>query len=172
MRLTQVERQILYNQNRILSIICPEEKDSYELNMTILLNGYTSDYEEVFEVYDDEVEESECQFVYHVLTMYRSLCFSYQKLDNKSGITNDDVLFQGFDGNDETKYYSFASYLLKEKKRFEEFKNVDTNSHSRKVEIYKSMLDVYNSISNEKNNHYSNSLTRDEIISIINAWRS
>jgi len=169
MELTKVERQILYNQCQILSVLCPEDKESLELKMIALNNGYTSEYEKIVNVYNDELSENECKFVYDVLIMYRSLYFSYEKLDDKLDISRNDVLFSGFDGNYECGYYSFACFLLKDKGLFEEFANVDTNSHASRVEIYERMLEVYNAISNDPSTDYENSLTKENIISVINA---
>jgi len=163
MKLTQIERQMLYNQYQILSILCPDEQDYYEKKMTILQKGYELRYEDgVIDVYDEEVSESDCLFVYDVLDMYSSLFFSYQKLDDKSGVSEKDVVFGGFDGNNETKLYSFVNFLLKDDGRWGEFKDVYTNSHGQRVNRYREMLSVYKGMKKHSD------LSKDEIISIIN----
>ncbi|MCL2633792.1 MAG: YfbU family protein [Oscillospiraceae bacterium] len=170
MKLTQVERQILYNQYDILSVLCPVDKELFELNKTILLNGYVREYDGLMELHD-EVSTDICDFVYDVLTMYRILYSSYHKLEDKSNISDEDVIFQGFDGNDETQYYAFASFLLKDKKLYSEFKNVEVNSHASRVGIYKSMLDIYTPIYDKmnKDRRYGSSLTEEEIIKIVDS---
>ena len=170
MVLTCTERQILYNQYQILSLLCPEESKYFELKMKILSNGYTSEYGDVVN-FENEIPEEDCDFVYDVLSMYRDLYFSFDKLDEKSNISKDDVVFRGFDGNNECKYYVFASFLLKEKDIFNEFADVGVNSHASRIDMYKKMLAVYKPILDDKIGKYREYLTKGEILSIINAWR-
>jgi len=167
MKLTQVERQILYNQNHILSILCPEEKKLFELKMTILSDGYTREYGKVVGV-GDELDENKCKFIHDVLDMYSDLYYSYYSLKDKTGISEKHVLFQGFDVSNEVKYNGYAQFLIKEE-GFEEFSEVDVNSHSSEVETYNRMLAVYKPIFEQKKNNDRDNLTKDEITLIINA---
>ncbi|MDR1002636.1 MAG: YfbU family protein [Oscillospiraceae bacterium] len=163
MKLTQVERQILYNQYKILSILCPDNKNCYEEKMNILHNGYTSCYgSDIVNVDGDEIDETECRFVEDVLFMYRSLYDSYKKLADKSGISEEAVKFDGFDCNNEGKHYSFAAFLTKERDEWSEFKTCNTNSHAHRVELYEQMLAVYKSLPK------SQYLSKEDIIAIIN----
>lgn len=164
MQLSRVERQILYNQCLILSMLDSHSKDDWELKMKVLDSGYSSWYEEIVAVDTEELSEQECKFVHDVLDMYSRLFYSYKNLGDKTGIIEDDVSFQGFDGNYETKLFSFASFLLKEANRWCEFAKVDCNSHAERVNKYKMMLEVYNGISTKPE-----SLSKEQILLIINA---
>ena len=164
MKLSLIERQILYNQCLIMSMLDADYKDDWELKMKALDSGYSIWYEEIVAIDTDELSEQDCKFVYNVLDMYSSLLFSYTKLTDKTGISEDSVCFQGFDGNYETKLFSFASFLLKDANRWSEFAEVDCNSHTEKASKYRQMLQVYNEISPKQN-----PLSKDQIILITNA---
>jgi len=115
-----------------------------------------------------EVEET-CD----ILNMYRVLTPSYEKLsdedkkrvDKEAYPFNDNVKFQGFDGNNDP-HFGIASYLVTDLKRFTEVQP-DLNSHSiatidqyrRMLRAYKPMLDPYP----------HKGLTADQIIKILTA---
>ena len=56
-----------------------------------------------------------------------------------------DISFHGFDGNNETKHFIVAKFLVNKLERFDIFndRRRDLNSHSPSIEIYRRMLSVY-----------------------------
>jgi len=98
-----------------------------------------------------EIPQSEAQFVFDILCMYRSI-ESYKR-DNLT-----DVLagcawgcFPGFDGNCESKYRAFAVFLIETKKIFiEQFQYKDRtgsfNPHAQTIDKYKRMINSWNQL--------------------------
>ena len=168
MDLTRFERLMLSNQFKILEGLYPEEKEYYELHRKALDEGYKLHYEDAFEsLSSDELTEEECREVLDIFNMYRALTFSYEKLDDKSGITQESIKFKGFDGNDEEegKRLSYTRYFIMDLDRFEELKyNIERpsfNSHSLMLQSYRRMLSAWDSINRK------HVLERDEIIRIV-----
>lgn len=158
-----MEKLILYNQYAILQKLYPEDSKLYENAQKVLANGFTSEYDSLTEHLSDDYPEEICSETQDILQMYRSLYSSYEELEEKSDIKKRDVQFQGFDGNEEGKYYSLAKYYIKDEDLFEEFKDVPINSHSSKLRKYKAMLLTW-----KKYGRYD-TLTKDQIIEILEA---
>lgn len=161
MDLSEKERLILYNQYRILEKLYPEEEKQFQLAQTILYEGYESDYDDLIEMMDSVPREI-CKETVDILQMFRGLYASYKNLKDKSGINKDDVKFQGFDGNEESNYYSYAKFFITEKGRFNEFEKCEMNSHSNKLPQYRDMLNVWKQF-----NRYSSDLSKEQILKII-----
>jgi hypothetical protein len=112
--LSPVERLQLINQFRILEKLYPDEAEHYAESREIIARGYTIQYEEVFGEVFDEMDIEDCKYVYDVLDLYRVLIGSYMALNDKKGLTPEDVRFRGFDGNNESKRYALAEHLRKQ----------------------------------------------------------
>lgn len=173
MELSKKERLILYNQYEILKLLNKNDKytvEKYELNQEILSNGYKYNYGDLVEWMFNDTPDNISEFVWDVFSMYRSLHNSYHELSSeyKDQVDLDDITYQGFDGNEESDYYSYANFILEDMKRFDEIYNngiVELNSHSHKVPAYKKMLNTWSKIRNDK---YSK-LTLNQINEIINS---
>jgi uncharacterized protein len=171
--LSPVERLMLANQLRILEKLDTENADEYQKQRDIIVNGYTIEYGEVFTEIYDEMSVEECRYVYDVLDLYRVLIRSYEELKDKEGLTPDDVRFQGFDGNNETKRWAFARHL-KEEGRWTETLTGDLNSHStRTMRLYPKMLERFEPIQQAiLNSHPGNwILSADQIKKVID-WKA
>ena len=155
MDLTIVERLIISNQLMILEKLYPDEEKYYSTQRKAIECGYKLHYADLVENFFDEMSEDECREVIDVLDMYRALTFSYQKLPDKAGIEEDEIHFDGFDGNEETSQYLYAQYFIVDLDRFTELtygqKHPDLNSHSQRLEKYRAMLAVWKSIENRHN---------------------
>jgi len=167
-QLTKIQRLMLSNQFKILEGLYPEEKEYYEVRRKAIEEGYTLHYREAFEVLnEDEMTEKESQEVLDILNMYRSITFSYNKLENKTGIKEESIKFKGFDLNDseEAKRLMYTRYFIIELDRFRELtygeKRRDFNSHWPMLNKYRKMLEVWESMDKR------HQLTRAEIISLI-----
>ena len=166
--LTQVERLQLANQFEILEKLNPQNAECYAEKREILENGYTILYGDVFRTIYEELSMEQCRYVYDVLDMHRDLHYSYEQLADKSGIKPDEIRFRGFDGNNESKLYSFAEYLKKTGK-WQETLVGGLNSHSMiTINLYPKMLDKYRRIKEKRKDRLGiTPLSADEIKEII-----
>lgn len=167
MELTKKDRLLLFNQLEILKHLNPDEADRYEIEQKIIVNGYKYHYDELVEGFDEDLDISVSEYVFDVLQMYRSLNNSYAALssEEKSQIDIDDIKYQGFDGNEEGSYYSYANFLLEDYDRYGEIYDdgkVELNSHRNMIRRYDRMLETWKSF----NNRYGN-LTLGQIKEII-----
>lgn len=167
MNLSETERLILANQYQLLSMqdsnyISQETAENYS---TILLEGYELLYEDIFLEMDDTLSSERCRFALDVLSMYRVIDNSYHKLENPTSLTEQDIAFKGFDGNNE-KEYSFVKFFIKDMDRFNDLTDneyMEFNSHSISIPRYKRQLAKYNEIiEDNKKNDSINYLILDE----------
>jgi len=166
--LSVAQRGQLVNQFRILEKLDPDNATEYQEKAEILANGYTIQYGEVFSEIDEEMDIAECKYVYDVLNLFRVLIQSYEALEDKQGLTLDDVRFKGFDGNNESKRFAFARHLQKQG-RWTETLTGGLNSHSISTKsLYPRMLAKYKPIEEELSNRLGDwVLTAAQIQQII-----
>lgn len=144
MELTKVERLILANQYRILDALDPEAEHGEELN--ILSHGFEGEYERLVGWILDPLPATACHRVLDILDMYAWLQSEAVRLGVVEAIPEQDLLFPGFDGNDEPQYMAFAEFLMEKQKRFTYVKvrrtdgGVDLNSHFPMLPRYDAML--------------------------------
>lgn len=180
--LSDKERLILANQYEILSRLTEDEyeKKQFENLKDIFVSGYSRYYSVATEYFSDEVSDDECKFVTDVLSLYRDLYYSREHCkEAQESIKETEVLFKGFDLNDETevKYYSFYRFLVEQLGRYEEIKELIA---SGKIEGYNShgfgpsmnklqnMINKRNEITKLKKS-YHDYLTQEEITEILKA---
>lgn len=143
MQLTKVERLILFNQYQILEKLDPAEYGKHCKEMCeILENGYTLDYQDLFANIYDEVSQEICREVRDVLDMYRALKKAYTKLPEGT-VTAADVAFHGFDGNEESKHFAYATFLIETQGKWEESQGDPINSHWPMLGRYRRMLESW-----------------------------
>ncbi|MBW1709657.1 MAG: YfbU family protein [Deltaproteobacteria bacterium] len=161
MELTLKEKVFLANQFKILESLYPDEAYIYERHRNALEFGYTLQYDLITEWFSEELSEAACQEVWDILEMHRSLKFAFDRLEDKGEIAEEQILFQGFDGNREAKLMGYADYIINDLGRYSELNRVDLNSHKPCVERYRKMLAEWNQC---KDKHF---LKQDEILRII-----
>ncbi|WCT75518.1 YfbU family protein [Sphingomonas naphthae] len=146
MKLSQTERLILWNQYEILKGTNPEEIDIYEKNQEILSNGYELLYQDLNRSIDpDPLSAVVCMEVLDILSMYRAITFSSQRLKHEP--TGLYAQFEGFDGNSSSGHYGFAKFVRRTEKRYEELEERPDNSHSgTSLAAYRAMLKVWESL--------------------------
>lgn len=163
--LTRVERLILLNQNKILSLLSPDEAESRRSHEQILVEGLELEYERLLgAVYDEVFPAASCTEVIDILEMYESMQVSVNSLTNKAGLS-DSVGFPGFDGNNEAAHMTYARFL-REDGRFAHVElqcRDDLNSHFPTLDRYRAMLKVWKALPNRR------SLNATEINSILSA---
>jgi uncharacterized protein YfbU (UPF0304 family) len=173
MDLSKKERLFLYNQYEILKRLNNDDPDTvkdYELNQEILLNGYKHEYESFFTWIDDDTPNNVSEFVWDVFDMYRALYGSYHQLttEQKDQIDLRGITFQGYDGNEESDYYSYSNFILEKMGRYEEIYNkgkVELNSHRNMAATYQNMIRTWERI---RDGEYSQ-LTVGQILEVVNS---
>jgi uncharacterized protein len=170
MKLSRVERWMLSNQMRILEALYPDEAKSIAEHREALEEGYELHYGEFAQhIYDekDTLSADLSREVLDILSMYRALNFSYDKLQEKTGIDDWRVKFAGFDGNHpvEGSMMAYARWFCNSHGgRFTELdRGDDFNSHAEMLDRYRAMLKEW------KKSKDKNHLTKDDIIRITNA---
>lgn len=176
MELSRLDRVILANQYTILQAIDSENAEHYEQALQVLKGGYELEYEAYIAciVYPDTMPYDECVLVIDVMDMYMAMQRSYDKLEDKSEIKEGKLDFPGFDGNHETRYMSYAEFVVEKQGkftplRFDKDRCNDTpphildrfNSHSPTLDLYRRRIEVWKSLSDKYN------LSKDDISSIL-----
>ena len=93
----------------------------------------------------------EVKKVVDILDMWDFIETSYQSLSDKektdlkskSEVWGSSPKFDGFDGNNESKYKSIADFLINDLNRFQIFKGRYLNSHTCTIERYERMLSTF-----------------------------
>ena len=162
MKLTPFERLSLLNQFRILEQVDLNNASSHRQACEILERGYTIEYGfTILQGVDgDEVSEQDCKEVRDVLDMYRALKAALRDLPTGT-LSENDATFSGFDGNDETKHYAYARFLIEDQKKWPESQAL--NSHTTMLGKYRRMLAEWATCS-EKGH-----LTANEVNGILSA---
>ncbi len=167
MDLSLTERVIIANQFKILEKLYPDEAEYYSNHRKALECGYKLHYADIVENFYDEMSEEECREVIDILDMYRALTNSYNRLPDKTGIDEDKIRFDGFDGNDETSQYLYTQYYIVDLDRYNELtygqKHPDLNSHGHRLGKYRTMLAAWKSIDDRHN------LNSNQIRAILDA---
>lgn len=144
MELTRVERWILVNQYRILETLYENEREELSLARRALDNGFELEYESIIPLHpqNESLDCQQCQLVVDILEMFRALRRSYDSLseEERDGITENAITFQGFDGNNETEEWAYCIYLRDQGRWQESLQDSDCNSHTRLLDHYCEML--------------------------------
>lgn len=160
----KLKRYELINQLLILEKLYPEDADYYSRNRKALENGYELHYSWLTENISDGLSEEQCREVLDILDMYRSITFSWQRLNEGKEIP-DQLKFRGFDGNHETELMGYVQYFIIELGRYEELaygkEHPYFNSHRRMLDKYRRMLEIWK--------QYEFDLTEEQIASVMEA---
>ena len=171
--LSKTERWLLYNQYQILrsfaelrkgpSAIRESEISAIDINLDVLSYGYERHYSLISPFSDAPVSYEDGELVWEILEMFESLTKACQKIDC-SEINHIHLKFWGFDSSSETSYWSYAYFILKKEKLYEEVKPLfdDVVSGKPMLPTYRAMLAVW-----RKCNKFD--LSKDDVIRIIDA---
>lgn len=166
--LEKKERLLLINQYLILEKLDPENASDYEEIRVALEYGYEDEYKHFIEELRDPMTETECGIVQDTLNLYRVLTFSYNLLESPTDLTQEDIAFQGFDGNNEGNLYSYAKYLMETRLLYQELPENPHhafNSHRRMQSKYIAMLQEFEIMKKDG----ADMLSEDEIKKILKA---
>ena len=138
--------------------------------------GLDWQYSGIFDMPADSTET--VHEVVQTLNVWRFLERSYANLSEKDKERvkkeakpfGENVVFPGFDGNDETEHFSIAQFLINELGRFVEFKGRDLNSHMPSIDEYRRMIRAFEPMKPRLRG--GNLLSVGHIIKLLNAqWR-
>lgn len=169
MELSQKDRVMLINQYRILSHLDLENKEHYEEIIEILQRGYKIFYSMVNEWVDKEMSEDDGHFVIQIMNIYRQIEGYKQKHpEDREIIEHTFSVFAGFDGNEESRFFGFARFLIEAQDKFSEQKiywqrTDGLNSHAPMIDKYERMIAKWK----ETGGGYN--FTRERILDILNA---
>jgi len=150
LNLTKLDRIFLINQLRILEVLCPDEASQLSVQREALERGYEMLYDLDFEhIYDGDskMTADESREVWDTMDMFDAI--------ERSLPTGMDVSrfpmtkFAGYDGNNESKFMSFAQFTVERLKRFEYVPMQRTgywNSHRPIRETYCRMLEEWKTL--------------------------
>lgn len=168
-KLTRKDRAMFIYLFKILKNQGDDDYD-YDNMIKALQNGFQNHYSDVFEcLYDEELSAEECREVLEILEMYRGITYSYNALKEvgqQGKLTDKDIRFKGFDGNNETKQMSYACYFIIDLDRYEEIENLANgyyNSHYPMLSKYRQMLSMWNGY---KDTRYK--MNEQQIIDLLN----
>ena len=159
------QRLILVNQYKILKCLTDNvtEQQDYDNLITALENGYELHYQDCFEYMgENDLTVEECREVLDILEMYRGIIYSYNALKLKKEPTTlkeEDVMFPGFDCNNEYKQLSYVRYFIVDLDRYSEIQELNKtdnyNSHSKWLDRYVRMLQKWSVyVKDDKVNQY------------------
>ncbi|HEX2908142.1 MAG TPA: YfbU family protein [Phototrophicaceae bacterium] len=164
MKLTRAERWILSNQFEILARLSGD-MDYYHKMKEVIDCGYELNYDWISDyVYDGDIvmSEADCHEVIDTLAMFDSLQQSFEKLTDKTGIDPTSIKFEGYDGNNESKYGNYAQFLMERDGKFGEVLHREGfDSHFPMRSRYNQMRQRWDESQNKP------FLSKDDILRII-----
>lgn len=160
--LTNTERLLLANQYEILGLL--KQDDTYTQMASNLRDGYKWLYQQHATRIEDNLSDEDTEHVLTILGIYSDLRDSYKQLSDKSGIDERDVVFPGFDGNNEAELLGFAGALSKNGNYSETIGERAKNSHMPTTEMYRRQIGQWKELGSPR---YP--LSKAQILSIIAA---
>lgn len=141
--MTNIERTILRNQYKILSLLDKSNAHIHEERREILDSGFEGLYDDVL-VSNEFTSKKICLETFDILDMNRSINRAIDSLDDetKKELDLKKIAFEGFDGNHDD-HYGFAKFLLEKKDLYtSELDNIKSlNSHDMtSIDKYRMML--------------------------------
>lgn len=142
MTFSTYERLLLSSQYRILNKIDPGQ--SWDTFAEILENGFEGEYWQIENNIYPPLTSDGCHFVLTILSVYDALQRPYLTTSEK---LPGDIVFPGFDGNNETEYLGYFQFLLNQG-RFTSLKRMapDGNSHAPFASLYRQMIVAWESV--------------------------
>lgn len=164
MELSKKDRWLLSNQYHILEKLDTGNLAYYSKCREVVENGYELDYGWITGHIVDPIAPEACREVVDILEMYDFLQRSYDRLEDKEGIEEWMIEFQGFDGNNEPELIGYAEFIMEKNGQFQSVRhNEDLNSHMPSISRYRDMLQKWKASPNKHN------LSKTEIIRITSA---
>ncbi len=137
---------------KILEALYPDEAEYYRNHREALESGYEFQYEWIVEHFSEGLNSEACKEVLDILEMYHRMIMKFRELNNdqKAEIGIEEVIFPGFDGNNETSQLNYAIYFMHNLNRFGEVREdtefPDYDSHTPTLRLYRDMLRLFNNV--------------------------
>jgi uncharacterized protein YfbU (UPF0304 family) len=161
--LTDFERLSLANQFEILALL--KKDTSCQLLSDTLRNGNEWLYHQELERHLHPLMSStDSEAIITVLTLFRSLNESYEKLADQSGIDSKQIRFEGFDGSDEIQQLAFCDDLRRYGLFTETLNEKLLNAHTPMTEVYVRMVNQWALLGRP-----ATPLSKENIEAIVNA---
>jgi uncharacterized protein YfbU (UPF0304 family) len=150
LEITRIQRQILHNQNLILSKLDPDLEQEYLNNAEIFERGIEGEYFSALNVYPDDqtITYEACTQTIDILNMFRVIENALYELDDDQKQTLDlrTLTFSGFDMN-EASHYQYMMFMIEKEGKWDELRGKSLNSHTassvpRYLELYRRFRDV------------------------------
>ncbi len=90
------------------------------------------------------------------------------RLEEKTGLKSDAIKFNGFDGNNESRYFGIANFLIQKLDRFTNFKDRYLNSHMQVIGGYRRMHLAFEPM---RRMLVGQSLSLEQLVEILNSRR-
>lgn len=170
-KLTRLDRYFLSNQLRILEALYPEEAKDIAVRRESIERGYEMLYDwDMDYIYDgdDKMTVEESKEVWDTMDMFDAIGRALEELGADVAKGMPVVQFCGYDGNNESKFMSFAAFTVERLGRFEYLpmaKKGYWNSHMPIRPIYQRMLMEWHKISELQRSD----LSKDQLIAILKA---
>lgn len=161
--LTDKERLFLSNQHEILGYLNTNNSDYHFKLAEQLRDGHEWLYSQSFDSFSENLPSEHAELVLDILQVYELIGDAYSRLSDTSGISDTQVKFPGFDGNNETEFMGFVDALEKSHRFTDVIQNGHRNSHSAKVHVYERMIAKWESLGKPM------PLTKAQLIEILEA---
>ncbi len=168
MEISNVQRLILSNQYKIMTLLDPDNAERYRRYQTIIERGFGLQMNELERDFT-ELSEDTCRTIINIMEMYHALQISNDNLrDNlkdKATIDERRLNFLGFDAATESRYLSYVRFLVNIEGRYTHF---DSGSHGFNSQTpmwdkYQRMLAIWQSCPRQYH------LCAVEIVQVLNA---
>lgn len=159
--LTDKERLFLANQHEILGHLNKDNSDYHFKLAEQLRDGHEWLYSQSFDNFSENLPDDAAELVLNILQIYEMIQDAYDGLSDKSLISEHQIKFPGFDGNNETEFMGFVDALEKDNRFVDVIQTGNRNSHSPKVHVYERMIAKWQ----EFGEPYS--LTKEQLIEIL-----
>lgn len=164
MEMTSTQRLILANQYKLMGLLEPANAAKYQRLETIVKGGFALELKELDKEFSD-LSEIECRTVWDTLEMYHALQVSYEKLADKSDLSERRLQFPGYCAVREKKYLNYLRFITSTEGKYNEFMACEhgCDSQTPMWDKYLKMLDTWRACPHEYH------LSMAEIKNILNA---
>jgi uncharacterized protein len=168
---------ILSNQFRILAAVDSESRENSLQHLEALESGYEAHYSWMTDRFDSGLSATETREIVDILQMHSDILHAFEKAASSATLELSDVMFGGFDGNNESQQMGYADYFLFKLGRFsslhEMIKINGLNSHAPMLPTYRLMLPIWKQImqKNQITHKYELSMQQLEAIVFAPPWR-
>lgn len=141
--ITDKERLFLSKQHEILGHLDTDNSEYHFKLAEQLRDGHKWLYQQSFDSFCENLSDEDTNLVLDILRLYEVMNNSYKSLSDKKNISEDEVKFPGFDGNNESEFMGFVDALRNSNRYVSVIEAGHRNSHSQKVQKYGSMINKW-----------------------------